>query len=263
MKATANRIEMHYDLSGSRNAPAVMFCHALGASRSLWRDQAEALARRWRVLAYDLRGHGDSSANGDCYTLDQLADDAVALLDRVEIDRVHFVGISLGGMIAQHVALKHRDRLLSVTLCDTVHTLDDAGRQGFEERIATVRESGLEPLADATMERWFTEGFRSEHPDIVQSVRDQFLHTSRDGFIGCCRAITGLDNGDRLGDITTPALIVAGDRDPSSPRAVNETMRETIRGARLQFIDDAAHLANLAQPEQFNHVLTEFLGQVG
>jgi 3-oxoadipate enol-lactonase len=259
MRIKANGIEMNYELSGKEGAPQVMLSHSLGSSLAMWEPQMEALRLHFRVLRYDTRGHGGTESPGGFYSFDLLAEDAISLMDALNIEKVNWVGLSMGGMIGQAVALAHPDRLTSLALCDTAAALPPDAQPVWIERIRTAREKGLAQLVDGTMERWFTRPFLSVNPPEVRRIRKIFLDTPVDGFIGCSEAIRGLQYLERLHEIDAPTLILVGADDQGTPVSASEAMRDRIRDARLYVIPSAAHLSNVEQAEVFNRELLAFL----
>jgi len=259
MKIKANDIFLNYELTGKERAPMVMLSHSLGASLAMWQPQRAALESHYQVLCYDLRGHGASDAPGGAYTLEQLADDALGLLDALGISQVHFVGLSIGGMIAQAMALNHADRLRSLVLCSTSAFLPPVALPIVQERIETARHQGLEALVDSALERWFTPAYAQQNAQIVKGVRQQFLATSVAGYIGCSEAIGKLNFLERLSEITLPTLIMVGADDPGTPVAASEAIHQQIRGSKLVILSSASHLSNIEQADRFNGHLLEFL----
>ncbi|MEE9611908.1 MAG: alpha/beta fold hydrolase, partial [Desulfatiglandales bacterium] len=164
MQVKANGIQMNYELSGKEDAPMVVLSHSLGCNLAMWGPQLESLETHCRVLRYDTRGHGGSDAPEEAYSMDQLGDDAIGLLDALNIDLVHWIGLSMGGMIGQCLALNHAERLLSLALCDTAAVIPDEAQQMWQERIDTVRDKGMEALVQSTLERWFTPPYLSQNP---------------------------------------------------------------------------------------------------
>ena len=242
--------------AGPRDAPVVMLSHSHFSSHAMWRPQCQALATGYRIVAYDLRGHGASDMpEGPC-SLDDLAGDALALMDALDLDRVHFVGLSLGGMIAMTLALRAPERLRSLLLCDTAAQMPAAI---WDERIATARQQGLEPLLEPTMARWFTPEFRASAPQTVARIRAIAANTTLAGYIACAQAIQAMRLVARLGEIRAPTRVIVGAQDPATPVAAAEVLAHNIPGAELTIIDRAAHLANLEQPAAFNAALLEFL----
>ncbi len=255
----ANGIQMNYELLGKKDGPIVMLSHALGSSLLMWNPQRKALEPHFQVLRYDVRGHGKSEAPPGAYTLDLLAEDAVALLDALGIDNVHWVGLSMGGMIGQSVALNYPRRLNSLALCDTAAAIAPDAQPLWQERIDAVREKGVESLVDLTLERWFTPSFLKLNSYMLKIIRREFLATPAKGFLGCIEAIRKLNYLDRLSEIKTPTLIMVGEDDPGTPVSASEAMHQRIHNSKLVIIKSARHLTNVEQPEIFNNNLLTFL----
>jgi 3-oxoadipate enol-lactonase len=259
MRIVAGDIVTHYRLDGPADAPVVTLSHSLAASLEMWEPQLPALTRRFRVLRYDTRGHGGSEVPPGAYTLSMLADDVRGLLDALGIARTHFVGISMGGMIGQTIALEHPEILDRLVLADTASHMPPETGPLWEERIANVERHGMAPRVEETIGRWFTPPFIASSPDVVDRIRTLIRTTAPQGFIGCSRAIQGLHHTDRLGEIETPTLIIVGANDLGTPVALSEVMRERIPGSKLVVLESAAHLSNIEQAERFNQALTRFL----
>jgi 3-oxoadipate enol-lactonase len=259
MRIKANGIEMNYELSGKEGASLVVLSHSLGSNLAMWEPQMDALRSHYRVLRYDTRGHGDTQAPVGPYSFDLLAKDAIALMDALHLEKAHWVGLSMGGMIGQTVALNHPDRLTSLALCDTAAALPPDAQSVWTDRIRTAREEGLAHLVDGTMERWFTPSYLKRNPPEVKRIREIFMATPVDGYIGCSEAIRRLDHLERLHRIDTPTLILVGSEDQGTPVSASEAMKERIPNAKLYVIPSAAHLSNIEQAEVFNRELLAFL----
>jgi 3-oxoadipate enol-lactonase len=188
-----------------------------------------------------------------------LARDAIGLLDGLKIPRVHFVGLSLGGMIAQHLAVHFPDRLSSLTLCDTTSVMPGEAQPVWQERVALARREGMQALVEDTLERWFTPAFRDKRPAVVDLIRRIYLSTPVAGFTGCCEAIRRLDFAGRLGGVRLPTLVMVGADDAGTPVSASEAIANEIPGSRLRVIPSAAHLSNIEQAEVFNRHLRDFL----
>jgi len=227
----------------------------------MWDPQMLAL-RDFRVLRFDSRGHGASEAPAGTYTIEQLADDTLALLDAMNIDRCHFVGLSMGGMIGQQLALQAPERIASLMLADTSSFYPASVLPVWEERIALVRARGMEAVVAATLERWFTARFHSEHPQEVARIGELIRRTPVAGYIGCAHAIPRINFTEQLATIRCPTRVVVGAEDLGTPVAMARAIADAIPGADLHVIDAAAHLSNVEQPERFNVLLTTFLQRV-
>jgi 3-oxoadipate enol-lactonase len=257
MKIAANGIEVHYTLEGA--GPLVTLSHSLGCNVSMWDEQARALSDRYKVLRFDTRGHGGTSAPAEAYTLDQLADDLHGLLTGLDVARTHFVGLSMGGMIGQVFALKYPQMLQSLVLCDTTSRFPADSWPTWEERIRTVQTGGMEALVEPTIEGWFTAPFREQHRDVTDKVRAMLRGTPPQGYIGCCHAIPKIDTTDRLGEIRCPAMVIVGEDDPRTPVATARTLHDALPSSELVVLQSASHLSNMEQPDAFNEALLRFL----
>jgi 3-oxoadipate enol-lactonase len=262
MKITANGIQIHYTLEGPADAPMVTMSHSLATDLSMWDPQAKALAQRYRVLRYDTRGHGGTDAPAGAYTLTQLADDARALLKALGVARTHWIGLSMGGMIGQTLALTSPEILTSLSLCDTSSRIPAEMKHLWDERISTVETKGMDPMVEPTVARWFTPKFIETRKDVIEPVRAMIRRTPGKGYVGCCHAIKALDLTDRLKAITLPTLIIVGAQDLGTPPAASQAIHDQIKGSELVVLDPASHLSNLEQPEAFTRALEQFLRHV-
>jgi 3-oxoadipate enol-lactonase len=263
MRITTATITTNYELSGPKNAPVVMLSHSLGSNLHMWDPQMTALEAKRRVLRYDTRGHGASDVPGGAYTLDQLVSDAVALMDALGIKKVDFVGLSMGGMIGQGLALKHAGRLDRLGLCDTSAFMPPEAQPIVQERIDTARKEGLTALVDSTLARWFTPPYLKRKGPGAEMIRNIFLASPLAGYIGCTEAIRRLNYIDGLSRIKTPTLVMVGADDPGTPVAAAQAIHERIAGSRLLVIPAASHLSNIEQAEVFNQHLAGFLSPPG
>ena len=259
MKFLGNGISIEYELFGPEGAPTVVVSHSLASSLIMWAPQLPPLALKFQVLCYDTRGHGGTAAPAGKYTLDMLGDDAMALMDGLGLHKVHWVGLSMGGMIGQNIALREASRFNSLTLCDTAAYMPPDGQASWDERIGIVSEQGMEPLADPTMERWFTAGYLAGKPSSVDAIRKQFLATAPAGYMGCCHALKTLDYLEQLPSIITPTMIIVGAEDMGTPVSASEAMQARIPNAQLVVLEEAAHLSNIEQAEGFNAAMMGFL----
>lgn len=256
-----NAIRVNYELSGKADGPVVVLSHSLGSSLVMWEPQLKPLEARFRVLRYDVRGHGQSEAAAGPYTLEQLVEDAVDLLDHLGINSVHWVGLSMGGMIGLYLSLNYPERLQSLALCDTTAIIPKDAQPLWQDRIDAARSKGLGALVNTTMERWFTPSYLAQNHHQVEPIRRQFLATPVTGYIGCSEAIRQLNLLDRLPEIKTPTLIMVGEDDPGTPVSASRAMQERIGGSRLVVLPDAAHFSNVEQADAFNDALIGFLNQ--
>jgi 3-oxoadipate enol-lactonase len=257
MKLTANGIDINYEIEGQ--GPVVTFSHSLACSLAMWDEQVAALRGRYRVLRYDTRGHGGTSAPAGAYTLDQLADDLHGLLDGLGITETHYVGLSMGGMIGQVYALKHPERVKSLVLCDTTSRYPAAAASVWTDRIRTTEAKGMEPHVETTLARWFTAPFRARRKDMMTRVGELIRNTPPAGYIGCCHALPKINVTDRLGAVTISSLVIVGEEDPGTPVEMARDIQAALPACELAILRSASHLSNLEQPDEFNRVLLRFL----
>ena len=259
MRIKANGIQINYELSGKKGAPIVVLSHSLSSSLLMWNPQMDVLNPQFRVLRYDMRGHGKSDAPSGAYTLELLGEDVIGLLDTLNINQVHFVGLSLGGMIGQYLTLSHPHRLKSLALCDTSAIAPADAQPLWQERIEKARKQGMESLLEETMERWFTPSFLKQNSPMLALIRQEFLATPVSGYIGCIEAIRRLNYLDQLSRIKIPTLIMVGEDDPGTPVSASEAIHDRISNSKLVILPSARHLSNIEQNEAFNVHLMEFL----
>ncbi len=262
MQVRANGLTFNCRIEGTAGAPWVVLSHSILTDLSMWDRQARRLAPHFQVMRYDTRGHGDSEAPAAPYRMEDLARDAVALMDALNIGQAHYVGLSLGGMTAIGLALDHADRLLSAAICDARADMPPEAGGVWDERIATVETAGTAALAEATVQRWFLPASLAAEIPALDPVRRMIARTSPAGFIGCARALQGLDYLPRLREIRVPTLLLAGEQDGPIPE-LNRAMQAMIPAARAAVIPGAGHIANLEQPEAFDDALFAFLDAVG
>ena len=257
MKLKANGIEIHYTIEG--NGPWVVLSHSLACNLSMWDEQAAALARRYKVLRYDLRGHGGTDAPSGDYTFEMLAYDAHGMLHALGIESCHWVGLSIGGMIGQTFALKFPGMFKTLVLADTSSRNPPEAKALWEARVKTARDKGMEAAVESTLGRWFTEPFRKSRPDMMARVGAMIRTTPVAGYVGCCAAIPTLNLTDRLKAIACPTLVMVGEQETAAPVEVSRAIHAAIPGSELVIIPSASHLSNLEQPEAFNRALLSFL----
>lgn len=253
-------VRLAYRIDGSADArrPWLVMSHSLACDHTMWDPQVEAFPD-FRLLRFDTRGHGHSDAPAGNYTLELLADDLKALLDALAIDRCHYVGLSMGGMIGQQFALKYPGRFASLTLADTTSRYPAEARPVWDERLALARSRGMDALVPSTLERWFTAQFREREPEVVARIARLIRSTPVAGFAGCAYGISRIDLTARLAHIDCPTLVLVGDADLGTPRSMAEEIVRALPGSRLHVIAHAAHLSNLEQPAVFSRLLRQFL----
>jgi len=250
-------IPLSYRETGS--GQPVVLVHAIGCDHRMWDSLARALAPSHRVIAVDARGHGASPVPPRPYSLEDLADDVAALLDRLGIGRADYVGLSMGGMVGQALALRHPAKVDRLVIACSTSSYGPEGPANWQARIQAVERGGLEAIRDMVAARYFSDAFRAAHPDVVKVVMDHFVRTPRDGYLGCCDAIAELDYAKDLGRIKAPTLVIAGELDAGTPPAMSEAIARGIPGARLEVIPGAAHLAAIEAPAAFDAAVGRFL----
>jgi 3-oxoadipate enol-lactonase len=249
-------IAVSFTEEGPADAPVVVLSTSLGATRAMWDAQVPALAERFRVVTYDTRGHGKSPVPDGPWTIDDLVDDVVALLDRLGVERAHVVGLSLGGMTGIRLAAREPGRVHRlVLLCTSAFV----GPGPYGDRARVVRAEGTGAVAPAVVERWFTPEFRRREPDLVARMRAMIVGIPDAGYAGCCEAIDALDLRPDLPGITAPTLVISGRQDPALPPEHQQVIADAIPGAELLSVSPAAHLANI---EQAPRVTGALLGHV-
>lgn len=259
---SANGVTVNYEIGGLDSGPWVVFSHSLGCSKAMWQPQFDALAKSYRVLRYDIRGHGASSTPPAPYSLDMMAQDVKALCDALNIEKCHFVGLSMGGMIGQTVALNHPELLLSLTLADTSSHYGPDLMPFWEARSQTALMQGMTPLVAPSLERWFTAPFRAAHPVLMQEAMQWVLDTPSQGYAACCMAIAVIDTTARLKEIKVPAQVIVGKDDLATPPAMSELIHARIAGSKLLVLESAAHISSVEQARKFTDALQGFLAGV-
>lgn len=265
LDTTGRAGRLSFTLQGPQgDAPVVLFAHSILSSGAMWERQAALLAARgYRVARPDARGHGGSQApDSFSCTMDDLADDTIAVLDALDVARAHYVGLSLGGMSGISLGLRHADRLLSLCLCDFRADAPADYAAPWDERIAIVRKTGsCAPLARPTIERWLGAEFIAHHGDIASRLERIAEGTLASGFISCARAIQALDYLDRVSEIVVPTSLIVGANDGALPQAMS-VLQQRIAGSVLEVIDGAGHLPNIDQPEAFDAALLRHFDRI-
>jgi 3-oxoadipate enol-lactonase len=247
------------ETGGSAGNEVVTLVHAIGLDHTMWDDLAARLRRKYTVVRIDVRGHGRSDARDGRYSLAELADDVAAVLDSHSIEKTHYVGLSLGGMIGQAFALQHAARLKKLVLACTSSYYGPEGAAMWNGRVKTVTESGTAALADASMQRFFSEAFRAAHPATVEKYKARLIATGAKGYAGCSHALAALNFSNDLAKIAAPTLVIAGELDVGTPPAMSEALARGIPNARMTTIAGAAHLAAVEKPEEFGTLVEQFL----
>jgi 3-oxoadipate enol-lactonase len=245
-----------YEVHGAADAPAVIFLNSIGSTRALWDRQRRAFDAAYRVITYDARGHGQSDAPPGPYTIAQLARDALAILDAERVTTAQVCGLSLGGITALALALHAPQRVRALVMANTGARIGSV--ESWDARMALVHEGGMAAVADVAIPNWFTDGFRTKEPAVVQRFRHDIESTPVQGYLGCCAALREEDLRESLSAVRCPVLAIAGASDRSTPPELLQFVHERIPGSRLVTLP-AAHLSNVEQEAPFNAALSSFL----
>jgi 3-oxoadipate enol-lactonase len=250
-------LRTHYDMT-RHGEPVIVFSNSLGTDLSMWDPQMAALQPRFRILRYDTRGHGQSSVTPGDYTIEQLGRDVVGMLDALRLDRVHFCGLSMGGMIGAWLGIHAPGRLHRLVLCNTAARI--GAREVWNARIATVRKDGMKSVAAAVVERWFTPEFRAASPEVVAGAQRMLESSPPEGYTACCAAIRDMDQRELAAQIQAPTLVIYGASDPVIPLPEAHFLAERIPGA-VEVELAAAHLSNVEQADAFTKAVSDFLAR--
>lgn len=253
---TSNDAQINYQTFGDANKPALIFSNSLGTKYSMWQPQIEHFQQDHYVICYDTRGHGASSAPQGPYSLEQLGQDVVNLLDHLDIAKAAFCGISMGGLTGQWLAIHKPERFSQVIVCNTAAKIGQ--EQAWQDRAVLVREQGLAPIAATAASRWFTDPFIQSNPAVVAELSNDLGAGSPEGYANCCEALAKADVREQLSSIQIPVLIIAGQQDPVTTVADGQFMQQRIANSRL-FEINASHISNIEQPEAFNQAVQTFL----
>ena len=251
-------VEVHHVVTGREDAPVVVLSNSMGADLRMWDGVVAALEEHFRVVRYDTRGHGQSPGAPGPYSMDDLADDYLALLDNLGVEKAHLVGLSLGGMMGIRLAARDPERVDRLVLLCTAAFLDVG--PAYTERAAQVRAEGTASVAEGVVSRWFTPDHLEQHPDVREQHVAMCAATSAEGYAGSCEAIAAMDLRPDLAQVTAPTLAIAGADDPATPPSYLREFADGVVDGRLVVVPDAAHLAATQQPEAVASAILEHLG---
>ncbi len=254
--AQLNDLRMHYEIAGPVPAPVLVFSHPLGTDLSMWDGQVADFAKKFCVVRYDKRGHGQSSSPAGPYSIEQMGRDALALLDFLKLDRVHYCGLSIGGQTGMWLGVNAPDRLNKLLLSNTAVKIGNA--DGWNTRIETVRKDGMKAVAATVVERWFTLGYRAEVPEEVSRIQQILENANVEGYAACCAAVRDFDYREKVSGIRTPALVIAGKHDPATPSQDTRWIANQIPGSKFVELN-ASHLSNIEARERFTAEVRQFL----
>ena len=248
--------EIFYELAGPEHAPVLVFSNSLGTTHRMWEPQVQAFTGHFRLLRYDTRGHGQSSITPGPYIIEQLSWDVVRLLDFLQLDRVYFCGLSMGGMTGMFLGANAPNRFHKIVLCNTAAKIGTL--ESWNARIAAVQKGGMHAVAGAVLERWLTPVYRAAHPTETAEVLRMLEEANAEGYVANCAAVRDMDQRDALQNVTVPTLVLAGTHDSSTPAADGQFVAKHIPGAKYVEVN-AAHLSNLEARDEFNSHVTNFL----
>jgi 3-oxoadipate enol-lactonase len=251
-----NGTSLHVEIEGPDNAPVLMLSNSLGTDMHMWDPQVTEFSRSFRLIRYDRRGHGKSAAPKGPYSMEMLGRDVLGILDALKIDKINWLGLSMGGMVGQWLGANAPGRIDKLLLSNIACYYAD--KEFWSGRIKFIREKGLQELVVPNMERWFTPEFRAREPQTVARMQEAFVATPLDGYVGCCEAVRDMDHRDLLARIKAPTLVIAGIKDPATTVENAEFIRARVPGAKLALID-AAHIANIEQPKAYARAVMDFL----
>ena len=254
-------VVLRYCVQGRENAPVLALVNSLGTDARIWEGVVDRLLPHYRVISYDKRGHGLSDAPPGDYSLAHHVADLAGLLDHLDVDRLALAGVSVGGLIAQGFALAHPERLNALVLCDTAAQIGSQAM--WSDRMAAVRDIGMAALADALVERWFSQTYRDANPDAIAGWRNMLLRMPADGYAGTCATLRDADLTGDIGAIALPTLVVAGEADLATPVDLVRATADRIAGAQFKIIPGAGHIPSIEQPEVLAGLIHNFLSEVG
>lgn len=252
----AGDVRIHYALSGREDGALLLMGNSIGSSMRMWDKVLPALETKYRVLRYDTRGHGASSVPPGPYTLDQLGRDVLRLLDEVGLDRVNYCGLSLGGVVGMWLGIHAPQRIVRMVLANTAARILNPAL--WDQRVASVRQSGMDALVEGALARWFTPGYRDQHPAEMMQIRQMIASTAPDGYCGCCAVLRDADLRASLASIRIPSLVITGRHDPATPPSDGRYLASTLPDS--QYLElDASHLSAWEKAGEFAAAVCEFL----
>lgn len=247
---------INVEIAGSDSAPALMLSNSLGTNIHMWDDQVGEWSKHFRVIRYDRRGHGQSDAPKGPYSMERFGRDVLNVLDALDVEKTHWCGLSMGGMVGQWLGANAPSRIGKLVLSNTNFYYSD--KTLWDDRIRFLETNPLEKLVDPNMERWFTADFRAKAPQAIARMKEIFLTTDKNGYAACCAAIRDMDFRASNPSITAPTLVIVGAKDPATPPAQGEAIAAQIPGAKVVSFE-AAHIANMEQPAPYTKAVLDFL----
>lgn len=259
-KISVNGVEIAYRFDGAADGHVVMMSNSLMCDHTMWDINIPAFTDHYRVLRYDTRGHGSSGTTPGPYSIAMLADDAVGLLDALGIRQVHFIGLSMGGMIGQQIGARYPERVYSLSLCDTASEMPP--RSMWEERFSIASKQGTKGLLETTIQRWFTAPFIARNPEPIDNVRRMISSTGVEGYTACASAVRDMAQTTMLLKVKAPTMVLVGRQDPGCTVEQATVVHRMIDASQMIILEDAAHLSNIEQSQLFNKTLRSFIDRV-
>jgi len=254
----SNGCPIDVEVSGSDRAPVLMLASSLGTTKHMWDPQMDAFTSQYRVVRYDRRGHGKSGTPKGPYSMEMLARDALAIMDGLKLDKINWLGLSMGGMEGMWLGANASERIDKLILSNTSAHYPD--KTMWHTRMEAVSKAGsVAAVADTVINGWLTKDFQAAHPDVTARMKEMMIATPVEGYLGCCAAVRDMDHRALLKQINVPTLIIAGSKDPATNVAAAESIRDQIGGSKLAIVD-AAHIANVEAPHDYAKVVLDFLG---
>ena len=253
---TSNNVQINYQTFGDTSKPAIVFSNSLGTNYSMWQAQIDAFESDFFVICYDTRGHGASEAPQGPYSIEQLGQDVIHLLDHLNVEKAVFCGISMGGLTGQWLAIHYPNRFYKVVVCNTAAKIGQ--ENAWRDRATSVRSQGLEPIASTAASRWFTEGFVAKNPDVVATLSANLGTGSAEGYASCCEALAVADLTEQIKSIIIPILVIAGRQDPVTTVEDGQFILNQIPNAEL-FAINASHISNIEAAIEFNQIVRSFI----
>lgn len=259
MKTHIGDIDIHYDVTGS--GPWLTLSHSLAAHSGMWEPQLSQLSQHFTVLRYDIRGHGQTQASKGPYSLTQLAHDVYGLLQHLGVNRTNWVGLSLGGMIGQTLAIHHPEILDRVVIANSTGQGAPNAAQMWTDRATLARTQGMSALVQPTLSRWFTDPYRAQHAEVMARIGEMIQNTPVEGYAGCCAAIAELATLEKLHTLQLPCLVLVGDQDQATPPAMSEQIHQHWPNSQFEVLKDAAHLSSVEQAQAFTESVMRFFNR--
>jgi 3-oxoadipate enol-lactonase len=259
MQATINGFRMNFTVEGPQSAPAVVLHHPLATDLTIWDELTAALAPRYRVVRFDARGHGASEATPAPYDFPTLTGDVIGLMDHLGLARAHFLGLSMGGMVGQHLGVDHPQRFASLIICSSTSRMAPEARPLWEERAKVAREKGMGSQVELALSRWLAAASMQGKPELVARLRRYIEATPAEGYAGWCLTLRDLDITDKLKTIRLPTLVIVGAEDPSTPPSAARVIHAEIAGSELVEVPGVSHQLHVEDPATFNRHVLAFL----